>query len=1409
MGAEADIEGFVHLHLHTEYSLLDGACRIRDLMARAAELGMKALAITDHGVMFGVIDFCKEAKKHGIKPIIGCEVYTAARSRFDKQPGIDAHSGHLILLAKNNVGYKNIMKLSSAGFTEGYYYKPRIDFELIEKYSEGVIALSACLSGEIPEAIIDNDMQRAARLAIKYKGVFGGDFYLELQNASLPEQQLVNGKLIELSRKYDIPLVVTNDVHYIHKDDARAQDILMCIQTGKTINDENRMKFMTSELYLKSDYEMRQLFKGFNGAYENTSKIANECNVEIEFGKLHLPKFEAPGNRDSFLYLRELSEQGFKLRYGDTNLNGNNGGDTNLNGNNGGDANLNGNYGGDANINVSDTSHPTYRDRLNYELGVIKAMGYTDYFLIVWDFIKYAKDKGIPVGPGRGSAAGSIVSYCLGITNIDPMKYNLLFERFLNPERISMPDIDIDFCWERRQEVIDYVINKYGEDHVAQIITFGTMAARAVIRDVGRVMDIPYGDVDRVAKMVPFQIDMKIDLALKMNPELNELNENDATISELLDMARKLEGMPRHASTHAAGVLISELPVTEYVPLQKNDDCVTTQFPMGALEELGLLKIDFLGLRTLTIISQTLEMLKTTQKVEINIDNIALDDHNVFKMFSEGKTAGVFQFESAGITSFMKALQPESIEDIIAGVALYRPGPMDSIPKYVACKNSKTVVSYDHPMLESILDVTYGCIVYQEQVISIVREIAGYSLGRADLMRRAMAKKKHEIMEQERRNFVYGALDENGVVVVPGAIRNGVDERAAHKIFDDMSDFASYAFNKSHAAAYAVIAYQTAWLKYYYPVEFMAAMLNSCVGSSDKIAHYVDESRQMGIKVLPPDINRGHVKFSVSDGHIRFGLFAIKNVGSNAVQTIITERERNGKFTSFTDFLRRVGGGEINKRGLDGLIKAGAFDSFNLTRASMTMSYERLLDGLQASRRNKIEGQMDLFSANLFSTNMSSLGSSSSESSSVGSPSSGLPSSESNSVGSPSSGLPSSSLPSLALAESTSNDWSGDKDIPYFKEFSHLDLLAFEKEMLGLYVSGHPLDEYRRVIEKYTDCDSRVFRAAADDYDAREDTPDAVDAASETAGAGRRQVDRRPAIIGGVISKIRTKFTKTNNLMAFAEIEDFFGSFEMLVFPKILTKFGSVFSEDKVVLAKGTISVKEDEDAKFICEDIICIGSVKDADNNGMSIANNEMSIANNGMNIANNGMNIVNNKMNIVNNGMSIANNGMNATNNRIDADISGKNVVDCGNNANTSRNNTSMSRNNTNTSRNNTDISGINAENSRKNADNSGVIQDSIVRSINLWIGQGRYGNQESINSGGNVGTLYIRISGNEDSRTINAAISAMKFFSGRTPVCLYNCNNKTIKNLDKSCWIKPTPTLLNHLKEQFGEDNVRLKA
>jgi len=1071
---------FVHLHVHTEYSLLDGANRIGPLVKRVKELGMDSIAITDHGAMYGVIDFYKACKKEGIKPVIGCEVYTAARTRFDKDARLDSEHGHLVLLVKNNTGYKNLMKIVSAAFTEGFYYKPRVDMELLSKYHEGLIGLSACLAGDIPAAILSNNYDKAKKLAIQFENLFGkGNFYLELQHNGIEEQKLVNQSLIKLSQETGIPLVATNDVHYLRKEDARAQEILMCIQTAKTIEDEDHMQFETDELYLKSPEIMQEQFQHCPEAISNTVKIAQMCNVELEFGKLHLPRFDVPGNEDAFEYLKKQCMKGFERKYG---------------------------------------NNPKLLERLNYELSTIKNMGYVDYFLIVWDFIRFAKENKIMVGPGRGSAAGSMVSYCLDITNVDPIRYDLIFERFLNPERISMPDIDIDFCFERRGEVIDYVVNKYGKDRVAQIITFGTLAARAAVRDVGRALAIPYAEVDRIAKMIPMQLGMSIEKALEISSELRNAYETDPRTHELISTAMLLEGMPRHASTHAAGVVISSEPVTEYVPLYQSEGNICTQFPMTTLEELGLLKMDFLGLRTLTVIRDTVKMAEENHGVKIDLDNINMNDPEIYQMISRGETLGIFQLESSGMTQFMTELKPSCIEDIIAGISLYRPGPMDQIPKYIRNKKNPENIKYAHPLLEPILNVTYGCMVYQEQVMQIVRRLAGYSLGRADLVRRAMAKKKKEIMEEERQKFVYGETDSEGNVLIPGAIRNGVDEKTANEIFDEMMDFASYAFNKSHAAGYAVIAIQTAYLKHYYPVEFMAALLNSFLGSPNKISQYVLECKRMGIQVLPPDINESGERFTVSNGKIRFGLTAVKNVGSNVVKQIIAERNKNGPYKSFPDLCERVDSRDLNKRCIESLIKSGAFDSFKVYRSRLMNSYDKIIENIANERKMRMEGQMSLFD----------------------------------------------------IASNTGVSIVHEIPYPDMEEYDFRLLLAMEKDVLGLYVSGHPLSEFEEDIRKGVTLYSS----------------DLIVEEQDSGHVNSRFSDGSFARIAGIIADIKTITTKSNQLMAFVTVEDLTGQMEVIVFPNTLEKYGELIKTELPVWIEGKLSIREDEQPKILVESI-------------------------------------------------------------------------------------------------------------------------------------------------------------------------------------------------------------------------------
>ncbi|MCC2126527.1 DNA polymerase III subunit alpha [Hominiventricola filiformis] len=1067
---------FVHLHVHTEYSLLDGSNKIKEYVARVKELGMNSAAITDHGVMYGVIDFYREARAQGIKPILGCEVYVAPGSRFDKEAaGGEDRYYHLVLLAENNQGYQNLMKIVSTGFVEGFYYKPRVDKEVLRKYHEGIICTSACLAGEVQKYIQRGMYEEACRSAKEYEEIFGkGNFFLELQDHGLPEQKQVNQALLRMSRELGIELVATNDIHYTYAEDVKPHDILLCLQTGKRLSDEDRMRYEGGQYYVKSPEEMARLFPYALQALENTQKIADRCNVEIEFGVTKLPKYDVPEGYTSWEYLNKMCWDGFAERYPD------------------------------------DDGH--LKDQLTYELSIIQKMGYVDYFLIVWDFIKYARDHGIAVGPGRGSAAGSLVSYTLGITNIDPAKYQLLFERFLNPERVSMPDIDVDFCFERRQEVIDYVVRKYGKDRVAQIVTFGTLAARGVLRDVGRVMDLPYAFVDSIAKMVPQELNITLDKALQMNPEFRNLYETNEQVKELVDMSKRLEGLPRHTSMHAAGVVISQKAVDEYVPLSRaSDGSVTTQFTMTTLEELGLLKMDFLGLRTLTVIQNAVQMAETSNGVKIDIDHIDYDDKAVLDSLGTGKTDGVFQLESTGMKNFMKELKPQSLEDIIAGISLYRPGPMDFIPQYIRGKNNPDSITYDCPELESILEPTYGCIVYQEQVMQIVQKLAGYTLGRADLVRRAMSKKKAAVMQQERQNFVCGNEAEH----VPGCISNGIPEKVANKIYDDMIDFAKYAFNKSHAAAYAVVAYQTAWLKYYYPVEFMAALMTSVIDNSTKVSEYILVCRQMGIQILAPDINESVGVFSVSDGAIRYGLNAIKSVGKPVIEELIREREAGGPFKDLADFIDRTSGKEVNKRTVENFIKAGAFDSFGANRRQMMMIYGQMMDDAAQKKKKDFAGQMSLF------------------------------------------------------------DFAAEEDkasfkvkIPDVSEYSKEDLLAFEKEVLGFYISGHPLEEYE---EQWKNGISHVT----------------TDFLPVEEGELPKVHDGERAIVGGMITAKTMKATKTNKMMAFLNVEDLVGNVEVIVFPRDYEKNAALLNVDSKVFVSGRISAEEDKASKLILEKIV------------------------------------------------------------------------------------------------------------------------------------------------------------------------------------------------------------------------------
>ena len=1066
---------FVHLHVHSEYSLLDGMSRIKDLPVRAKELGMKAIALTDHGVMYGAVDFYKECKKNDIKPIIGCEVYVAPRSRFEKEAGRDSGYNHLILLAKNKEGYQNLSKLVSLSFVEGFYYKPRIDLEILEKYSEGLICLSACLAGSLSQALIQDDMQKAEEIALWHKRVFKDDYYIEIQHNGLRQQIMINQKLIQLARKLDIPLVATNDAHYLKKEDSYFHEVLLCIQTGKRMSDEDRMRFETQEFYIKSPEEMADYFSEFPDAIENTVKIAEKCNYDFEFGVTKLPNYDVPEEYATHLdYFKDLCYKGIKKRYGENPA-------------------------------------EEVMSRLEYEISVIDKMGYVDYFLIVWDYINYAKSVGIPVGPGRGSGAGSIAAYAIGITDIDPLKYGLLFERFLNPERVSMPDFDVDFCYERRGEVIEYVERKYGKDHVSQIITFGTMAARMVIRDVGRVLDYPYSETDKLAKMIPMEVHITIPKTLEQNREFKELYESNPSVKQLIDIAIKLEGLPRQASTHACGIVITKDPVDTYVPLYVNDGNISTQYTMNLLEELGLLKMDFLGLRTLTVISDTEKLVKQNRGIDVEYDK-EMNDPKVYKLWANGESIGIFKFESQGMTNFMKELKPDCLEDIIAGVSLYRPGPMDQIPRYIKGKQNPGHNVYTHPALEPILNVTYGCMVYQEQVMQIVRELAGYSLGRADLVRRAMGKKKLDVMAKEREYFINGQVDENGNVLVPGCVRNGIDKESANKIFDEMAEFAKYAFNKSHAAAYSVVSYRTAYLKTYYPAEFMAATLNSFLGNLDKVPVYIYECKRLNIEILKPDINKSFTKFTVQDNKIRFGLGSIKNVGVSAIETVIAERIKNGEFKSFTDFCERIQSGTVNKKCIECLIKAGCFDSMRQTRATLLASFEKIMDTINNQGRNSLANQVTMFDI-------------------------------------------------VEPEETVKYQYT------VLKELDERELLSQEKEMLGIYVSGHPLEKLREAISNQTNITSIQIK----------------DLNEENSGNFK---DGQTVKYAGTITGIKKKYTKRNTIMAFVTVEDLYGSAELVVFDSVYSRCDSILIDENVVLVEGRLNIKEDEEARIIVQNI-------------------------------------------------------------------------------------------------------------------------------------------------------------------------------------------------------------------------------
>ena len=1065
---------FTHLHVHTEYSLLDGSNKIKEYVDRVKALGMDSAAITDHGVMYGVIDFYRAARAAGINPILGCEVYVAPGSRFDREAGSgDDRYYHLVLLAENNQGYSNLMKIVSKGFVEGFYYKPRVDLSLLEKYHEGIIALSACLAGEVARFLTRGMYEDAKKAALRYQDIFGkGNFFLELQDHGIPEQQNVNQQLLKMHRETGIDLVATNDVHYTLAEDAQPHDVLLCLQTGKKLADEDRMRYEGGQYYVKSPEEMERLFPYAPEALENTHKIAQRCHVEIEFGVTKLPKFDVPEGYTSWEYLNELCFKGLEERYQPVT--------------------------------------EELKERLNYELSTIRNMGYVDYFLIVWDFIKYARDHDIMVGPGRGSAAGSLVAYTLGITQLDPIRYDLLFERFLNPERVSMPDIDVDFCFERRQEVIDYVRRKYGDDCVVQIVTFGTLAARGVIRDVGRVMDLPYAQVDTIAKMIPQELNITIDKALQMNPEFKKAYEEQKEIHDLIDTAKRLEGLPRHTSMHAAGVVISQKDVSEYVPLSRaSDGSIVTQFTMTTLEELGLLKMDFLGLRTLTVIQNAVHLIEQDAGVKLDMQHIDYNDKKVLDSLGTGRSDGVFQLESAGMKNFMKELKPQSLEDVIAGISLYRPGPMDFIPQYIRGKNRPDTIKYDCPQLEPILKPTYGCIVYQEQVMQIVRNLAGYTLGRSDLVRRAMSKKKAAVMEKERQNFVYGNEEEG----VPGCIANGISEQTANKIYDDMIDFAKYAFNKSHAAAYAVVSYQTAFLKYYYPVEFMAALMTSVIEMPTKVAEYIQVCRQMNIKILPPDVNRGAYGFSVDNGAIRYGLSAIKSVGRPVINALVEEREANGEYRSLKDFIERLTG-TVNKRAIENFIKAGALDCLEGNRRQKMLVYGQIVDSIAQEKKNSFAGQMSLF-------------------------------------------------------DLVSDEEKKEYEIrmPDVEEYDKEMILAFEKDVLGIYLSGHPLERYRNIMEKMISAKTTDFQ------------PD------EESGVPK-VYDGQKVIIGGMITEKTIKYTRNNKVMAFLTVEDLLGTVEIVVFPRDYEKWQSMLNEDARVFVQGRVNAEDDKPSKLILEKV-------------------------------------------------------------------------------------------------------------------------------------------------------------------------------------------------------------------------------
>ncbi len=1067
---------FVHLHTHTQYSLLDGSNKIVNYVQKVKDMGMNAAAITDHGVMYGVIDFYKECKKQDINPVLGCEVYVAPGSRFDREisKGDDRYY-HLILLAENNEGYQNLMKIVSIGFVDGFYYKPRVDFETLEKYHEGLICLSACLAGEVARELARDNYDGAKEVALKYEACFGkGNYFLEMQDHGISAQQKVNAGLMRMHEETGIDLVVTNDCHYTDAEDAEAHDLLLCIQTGKKVQDTDRMRYEGGQYYVKSEEEMKNLFPYAKEAVENTQKIADRCHVEIEFGHTKLPHFEVPEGYDSWTYLNKLCFDGLDRRYGE--------------------------------------KAEEMKPQLEYELNVIKTMGYVDYFLIVWDFINYARSVGIPVGPGRGSAAGSLVSYTTGITNIDPVRYQLFFERFLNPERVSMPDIDVDICYERRGEVIAYVVDKYGADCVTQIVTFGTMKAKNAIRDVGRVLDLPYAYVDDIAKSIPNELNITIQGALEKNHELRERYESDPQVHELIDDAIALEGLPRNSGTHAAGVVISQSPMDEFVPLALSSEGLpVTQFTMTTIEELGLLKMDFLGLRTLTVIKDACDMVKENHGVDIDFDNMECDDPAIFQLISSGKTEGIFQLESAGMKSFMKELKPESLEDVIAGISLYRPGPMDFIPNYIKGKNNKESVTYDCPQLEPILKPTYGCIVYQEQVMQIVRDLAGFSLGRSDEVRRAMSKKKTKVMEQERQSFVYG----NEEAGIPGCIKNGISEAVANKIYDDMIDFAKYAFNKAHAACYAVVGYQTAYLRYYYPAEFFAALMTSVIGMSSKISEYIQVCRNMNIELLPPDINEGGGTFKAVNGKIRYGMYAIKSVGRPVIDAIVRNREEKGVYQDLEDFIRRVGGGEVNKRAIENLILGGALDSLPGNRKQKSIIYSDIMDSIANSKKNSMAGQMSLFD----------------------------------------------------MAPEDNKEEFRFK-LPNVEEFDRETLLMNEKDVLGIYVSGHPLEEYMEIMDENVTAKSLEFML-------------------EDGASVANIEDDKEVMVGGMLTEVKIHYTKKNQTMAFLTLEDLYGTIEIIIFPRDFERYRKYLREDEKVLIKGRVSVEEEKNAKLIASEVI------------------------------------------------------------------------------------------------------------------------------------------------------------------------------------------------------------------------------